>query len=189
MRVKDFCNARQLRWQSGVLMNGRLPRLARALRGVSSLQTSRPSWLARAGFFLTSLVLIAGSAHAEVPADSGKAGPEPSERADPFAGRQPAWCPRAQKWAERYVCDDAQLSALDLRMESSYFAALGRTATDARRAFQRQQLDWIQSWWIACGIGPYGTGVPLDTGSFRSCLQEKYSNRIVQLVGALPSTR
>lgn len=122
---------------------------------------------------------------AEVPTDSGKASPLPAERDDRFAGHRPSWCPRAQKWAERHVCGDADLSALDVRMESYYFAAFGRTASDAQLAFRRQQLDWIQSWWIACGIGPYGTGVPVDIGLFRSCLKDHYSNRIMQLGGAV----
>lgn len=126
-----------------------------------------------------------GPSTAEVPTDFGKSGPQPVEQADPFAGHRPSWCPKAQKWAERYVCDDAQLSALDVRMESHYFAAFGRTAGDARPTFRQEQLEWIRSWWIACGIGPYGTGVPVDIGLFRSCLQEHYSNRIMQLGGAV----
>lgn len=137
---------------------------------------------------VVSILVIAGSAilpaTAEVPTDFGKSGPPSADLLDPFAGHRPSWCPKAQKWAERYVCDDAQLSALDVRMESHYFAAFGRTTGDARPAFRRQQLDWIQSWWVACGIGPSGTGVPVDIGSFRSCLQDHYSNRIIQLGGA-----
>lgn len=133
--------------------------------------------------------LSLGPSTAQAPTDFGKAAPSQPEQDDPFAGHRPSWCPQAQKWAERYVCDDALLSALDVRMSSYYFAAFGRTPGDARPAFRQQQLEWIRSWWIDCGIGPQGAGVPVDIGQFRACLHGAYSNRIIQLGGAPPPAR
>ena len=85
-------------------------------------------------------------------------------------------CAKAANKAQQLVCDDPQLTDLDRRLQTSYQQALDRPGAD-KAALTAAQNSWATQR-DAC----------TQYADMRTCVQEAYQTRLVQLAIADPAT-
>jgi uncharacterized protein YecT (DUF1311 family) len=76
-------------------------------------------------------------------------------------------CKKASSDVEKMICSDAQVSALDSKLQLTYKTALMATDAYGRKALAKEQRNWIK----------YTRGICQDT----ACLRQVYTDRIAVL--------
>ncbi|MBO9537695.1 DUF3298 domain-containing protein [Herbaspirillum sp.] len=87
-------------------------------------------------------------------------------------------CSKASSYIEKQICQSAKLSEFDLKLDTSYRAAVEMLSPTAKRALQNSQRSWLTFVRTVCNRTSHP---PATTNDTESCLAEKLQERERQL--------